>query len=193
LEEHLPGLVEQARRLLSIVEARKAQATARLVGERKTGNQVLRSLLDYISGVMLFRDSRHTQPEDVGRVIRAEVISALDKMDGEQKGMLLRCLHLSGLISQPRPLVDLSGADLSGVDLVDAVIPGICLYHADLTGGDLRRANLAGGNLIWACIDGVKFEGARLDGVILVGNEIERANLDVAFLRSLGAECRRPD
>jgi hypothetical protein len=36
-------------------------------------------------------------------------------------------------------------------------------------------------------------DGARLDGVVMVGNEIEDAGLDPIFLRSLGADVRRPD
>jgi hypothetical protein len=38
-----------------------------------------------------------------------------------------------------------------------------------------------------------QFDGACLDGVVIVGNEIEDAGLDLLFLRSLGADVRRPD
>ena len=89
--------------------------------------------------------------------------------------------------------MDLSGADLSGANLARAVLPEVCLFNTDLSRADFRGANLANGTLQWANIKEARFDGACLNGVVIVGNEIEDAGLDPIFLRSLGADVRRPD
>jgi uncharacterized protein YjbI with pentapeptide repeats len=192
LEACLPELITHAKLLLA--ELRAAQESPAPTGQVESSKRLLQDFLDRISRALpTLKTGVGPQADEAARVLRAQTLSALPKMNAEEKGIALRVLHLAGLVEDPQPRVSLAGADLSGADLAGAVLPHVCLFSSDLSRADLRGANLTSGTLMWANIDGVRFDGARLDGVVIVGNEIEDAGLDPLFLRSLGADVRRPD
>jgi hypothetical protein len=192
LEPHLPDLITHAKSLLSAlntVEERPASP-----GEAEASPRVLQDFLDQLSLLLpTLKNNTGPRADETARLVRAQLLSALPKMTSQEKGIALRVLYLAGLLQQPQGLLDLSGADLSGADLAGAMLPSICLFNADLRDVDFRGANLANATLQWANINGAKFDDARLDAVVIVGNEIEDAGLDPIFLRSLGADVRRPD
>ncbi|MDQ5854538.1 MAG: pentapeptide repeat-containing protein, partial [Chloroflexota bacterium] len=66
-------------------------------------------------------------------------LSVLRRLDGERKGILLRFLQESQLISATNPIISLRTADLSKADLRFAD-----LRKANLSEADLSEANLHG-------------------------------------------------
>ena len=194
LESHLPHLVAHAKSLLDGQKIIEEQAEKLPSKGQTSAARPLWEFLDQVSLQMdRVRSNAAPVADEAARLIRSQFLSRLPGMDCEQKGIAVRSLYLAGLIQSSTPRIDLSGADLSGVNLLGAFLPSANLGNADLSKADLRHMNLANGTLWGANINGVRLEGARLDNVRIYGCEIEAANLDVGFLRSLGADPRRPD
>jgi hypothetical protein len=193
LELYLHDLVAHAKCLLVALHAAEEQP-ASLPDGTEPSKRVLQEFLDQLSLLLpTLRASAGPQSEESARVVRARILEAFPKMNPEEKGIAVRALYLAGLLQQPKAKVDISGTDLSGANLAGAVLPEVCLFNTDLSHADFRGANLANGSLQWANIKEARFDGACLNGVVIVGNEIEDAGLDPIFLRSLGADVRRPD
>lgn len=194
LEASLPELVAHAECLLAALNTAAERPALTPRGGTEVSKRVLQVFLDQLSRLLpTLNTSPGAQAHEAARVVRALILVTLPQMNPEEKGIAVRILHLTGLVQQPRAMVDLSGVDLSGADLAGAVLPSICLFNVDLSRADLRGANLANGTLQWANIKEARLDGTCLDGVVIVGNEIEDAGLDPTFLRSLGADVRRPD
>jgi len=79
----------------------------------------LQAYLDTMTELLLDKGLRESNPDDeIRSVARARTLTVLRKLDGERKGILLRFLHESGLISDKAGnVVALHEADLNGVDL----------------------------------------------------------------------------
>jgi uncharacterized protein YjbI with pentapeptide repeats len=80
-------------------------------------------------------------------------------------------------------LIDLSGANLSGLDLSSVdIFTHLELFHANLTGADLTRANLGGASLVNSDLTGANLHGARLGGANLWGVYLDDACLTGTLL-----------
>jgi hypothetical protein len=109
--------------------------------------------------------------KNVRHVARVKTLTALRRLDGVRKGVVLRFLAESELI----PVVALYDADLCGVNLSSA-----SLTDADLVGADLRDANLPQADL-----HGADLQGANLENANLAGANLIEANLKFALMRSI--------
>jgi len=139
----------------------------------------LQEYLDRMSELLLERDLRTSQPDDeVRNVARARTLTVLSRINTERKGSLLQFLSESHLIS----VIDLSGADFTGVRLRKADLRGARLAGAKLTGADLSGADLSGANLTGANLRGVDLREASLTRANLSGAKLTRANLTKANL-----------
>src|SRR5262249_52963018 len=83
----------------------------------------------------------------VRHVAGAKILTALRRLDGSRKGILLRFLSESHLIDRGRPIIDLAGADLCGADLHEANLRSIDMRGANLSGANLRGADLNASDL----------------------------------------------
>jgi uncharacterized protein YjbI with pentapeptide repeats len=122
--------------------------------------------------------------DSLSTVARARTLTVLSRLDSSRKRSVLEFLYESGLITKDRAIVNLEGADLSGVDLrranlTDADLHGINLTEADLSGSDLRGANLRGANLRAAYLRATDIMGANLSAA-----NLREANLRAAYLRT---------
>ncbi len=100
-----------------------------------------------------------------------DTLRGFDDAD-ELKGLLVRFLFESELLTRDEQIVDLSGANITRVNLNYAPLPNIDLKGAWLTSGtflnaDLRRANLSGTDLKEADLRGANLQGADLTDVKL--------------------------
>jgi hypothetical protein len=121
----------------------------------------LRGYFAQISELMLDRRLlRSNADDDVRKVARTTTLTALRRLDGERRAVVVKFLAEAGLLragertDAPVHLAsaELGGAqlsnafladtDLSGTDLVAARLYGAMLLRADLRGTDLRRADL---------------------------------------------------
>ncbi len=119
--------------------------------------QMKELLLDYS-----LRDESIGNNDEVRRIARARTLTVLRGLDGERKGLLLRFLHESQLISEPDPVVNLEGVRLEGANLGWAN-----LADADLAGANLRGGNLESANLGWANLEGANLRGGNLEAANL--------------------------
>jgi hypothetical protein len=165
---------------------------------------ILQLYLDRLSELLRKDGLRESKPNDIVRSIaRRQTLTVLPKLDAERKGHILRFLCEACLI----PIIDLEGADLSGVNLRqadlryahlkkgnlnDADLFAANLSDADLTNASLRNAtlclanlsnaslivaDLSNANLAQACLSSAQLDHACLDGTILFGVHLYGANL----------------
>ncbi len=149
----------------------------------RTRGAALQTYLDHMTELLLERDLRTSDKDEVLREIaRARTLTVLSTLDGIRKGLLIRFLKQSKLISRDNPIIDLSGANLTGADLSGTDISDnrdrkflsyLSLNNVQLAGANLRRANFAE----------AKLSQANLFLVDLTKADLRDANLMFADLR----------
>jgi uncharacterized protein YjbI with pentapeptide repeats len=130
-------------------------------------------------------------------VARAHTLTALRRLDGERKGLLLNFLADAGLVGNGKVMMmpamnlamNLAGADLSEARLSKINMAKCSLNGAHLERADLSRASLEGANLSWARLEHANLSGAHLEGANLGGSYLKDTNLRGAYLQ--GADLRR--
>ncbi len=142
--------------------AQRAEVERELNSDRAR-EATLRAYLDRMTDLVL--DGRLLAPGNhsaVRAVAQAWTFAALRTLDGTRKGILLRFLHESRLISTEQTVISLSLSDLTGADL----------SRANLTCSDLKEANLSNAHLY-----GADLRGANLQGAVLHQAHLGEANL----------------
>jgi uncharacterized protein YjbI with pentapeptide repeats len=140
----------------------------------------------------------HATPEenDVRHIARARTLTVVRRLNGEQKGLLVRFLYQSKLIQKGKQSIDLSGADLSQADLSGSelegnrdrtftgylTLSGAQLFGVNLTDADLSEAKLSEANLVMADLTRANLTDAQLmfadlRSAILTGADLSGANL----------------
>jgi uncharacterized protein YjbI with pentapeptide repeats len=183
-------------------------ADERLKEDRRIANEraedaALEAYLRQMSTLLLDTKLRTTDANSEERdIARIWTLTVLQRLTGKRKGVVLRFLHESRLITGEESVISLYGADLddaileganlAGADLDDANLAGANLAGANLAEASLAEtiltgANLAGANLAEASLATVQLAGANLAGAnlaeaILVGANLAGANLEGASL-----------
>jgi uncharacterized protein YjbI with pentapeptide repeats len=184
------------------VERQAAEDRAKLEREIATDRQqeaALQAYLDRLAELLLNKDLRRTENEEVRNVARIRTLTVLRGLDPNRKVIVLRFLYESGLIA-PDAIIDLRGADFTGIDLEKAILPGIVLEgailyvsnlaKADLQGANLRhvdliRAHLQHANLDKADLSIAALQGAKMQGASLIGVKLDFASLQGASLQNV--------
>ena len=146
----------------------RAQAEREAEADR-AGAEILRGYLDSMSRLVVDVDvdsglSAAPAGSAARAVASALTFAALRSLSGPRKGILVRYLHDSNLISVGNTVVPLSLADLSDIDLFGADLNLADLSRANLRGADLTEANLRGANLIGSVLYDADLRGADLTG-----------------------------
>ena len=173
--------------------AEKQAQTERDIAWYNQREQALQAYIDSLSGLLLEKNLRESQPEDeVRKIARVRTLIVLPRLDGKRKGLVLEFLYESGLIDKGQCIIDLSGADLSladmllinlgkadltGARLVGANLKYANLLNAELGGTSLRRANLTEANLTSATLYEADLLGADLTGAILTEVDLRGATV----------------
>jgi len=171
----------------------------------------LETYLDRMSDLLITYHLHGSSPGDeVRRVADARTFTALQSLDGTQKGTIIRFLHEADLITAvPNSYaivrldkVDLTGAilttdcldnvdlhdtfmnnaDLSQAILFDSNLSISILDGANLSHSDLNNANLHWSHFIQSRLIGADLIGANLRGAILIKTDLSGANLSNADL-----------
>jgi len=126
----------------------------------------------------------------VQNVARAVTLTALRRLDGDHKAVILQFLNESDLIARNKPAVSLKGVVLDGADLRSAKLRRAALSEVDLKEAhlewarleeaDLKEAHLEGAHLHNAHLKGADLKGAYLNGADLEGADLEGADLEGA-------------
>jgi uncharacterized protein YjbI with pentapeptide repeats len=160
----------------------------------------LQTYLDRMSDLLITHNLHESKPgAEVREVAQVETLAALQQLDQERRGVLVRFLYeadlinidtghvvvsLSGAVLSDAVLnsailsgADLNSAVLSDADLNSIVLSDADLSRADLTGADLSGAVLSDAKLIGAKLTGVKLSGAKLSGALLSGADLRGAKV----------------
>lgn len=171
----------------------------------------LQTYLDRMSELLLNGNLSKSKPGDeVRNVARVQTLTTLSRLVPTRKGIILLFLYEAGLITGSQRVIDLNGADLSGITLsqlrietplpfpnlntepvtvVNAYATAVAdTASAGLTTIDLSGINLSGANLYEANLSGVTLYKADLTltglfGVNLTLTNLIDANLDRTDLR----------
>lgn len=135
---------------------------------------LLQDYLERISDLLLARKFQDPQTSmEACNIARAYTLIVLPRLNAQRKGILLRFLYESQLITSPtKGCILLRNADLSNVDL----------EHFDLSGANLNSANLDGAKLSGAILSEAQLQGAYLCGADMSGATLRGANLHSADL-----------
>src|SRR5215203_3958131 len=153
------------------------------IAEHRTQDEALQAYLDVMSQLLTDekRPLRRAQIGDsLSSVARARTLTVLSRLDGERKARVVQFLYESGLIAKGRPVLNLRGADLSGVGLGRANLRGANLYAVKLIGADVRWADLRQADLGRANLSGADLGGANLRGANLRDASLAGAGLIMA-------------
>ena len=184
-------------------------------GEKLRGDEELQKLLA-ANTLALFNEL--SLREDSRKDANDDTELDLEALKSDRKGQVIEFLSGLGWINgleEKKPLLSLSGVDLSNsnlerANLWEADLSNSNLERANLWEADLSNSNLEGANLLGAVslnraylshanLEGVNLEGANLEGVELFGANLfrvnlERANLEranLAFTNLLGANLKQ--
>jgi len=150
----------------------------------------LQTYIDSIQDLLLNHHLLNAKStDDVATLARARTLTALQGMDSNRKGVLIRFLDEANLIGflddhahQQPAIVDLSQADLSGADLSNANLAGVDLGYANLSNANLSNANLYQVNLNHTNLHQADLDEASIDPVDLTYADLSYATLKHADL-----------
>jgi uncharacterized protein YjbI with pentapeptide repeats len=159
---------------------------------------VLNTYIDRMSDMLLQDHLRTTSDQGARTIARARTLTALRRLDGDRRGLLVRFLVEAGLIGAGNTGIDVTTADLSGAtagrtdlhgaNLAEVDLRGAHLNQANLQQADLHEAHLGRADLSGAQLQGAMLRTADLSGANLAGVDLSGANLSGALLA--GADLR---
>jgi hypothetical protein len=157
--------------------------TEREIALDKQREDALQAYIDSMSELLLHEKLRMSGDDDeVRKIARVRTLTVLPRLDGRRKRSVLDFLHESGLIEQDKRIVNLDGADLSGIRLSFANLSKVNLSGAVLVGANISRANLSEANLNRAVLAEAILKNTNLSKANLVGAFMTYADLSGANL-----------
>jgi hypothetical protein len=140
----IPAILAIGALLFSNAERKNEQGLA----EERSREDALQAYLDKMTDLLLEHKLGTSEAtEEVKVVARSRTLTTLRTLDADRKGLLVRFLSESKLISREDSVVSLRGADLGGANLRRADLRWANLSGADLGGANLRWADLRGADL----------------------------------------------
>jgi uncharacterized protein YjbI with pentapeptide repeats len=160
------------------IESKRANAERELARERAQ-DEALQAYLSQMGSLLLEKDLRKSAKDsEVRSLARARTLTVLSRLDSARKERLLQFLYEAGLLHKEKPVIDLTGADLSGIDLRNNNLSGGGAFsnnHTGLFAVPLRPSNAA--NLSGASLSDANLERASLDYT-----DLSKADLSDAYL-----------
>jgi uncharacterized protein YjbI with pentapeptide repeats len=180
------------------IENERAAAERELAKERAQ-DEALQAYLGQMSNLLLERKLRESAKDgEVRTLARARTLTVLSRLDSARKERLLQFLYEAGLVHKEDPVINLNGANLSGIDLHRNNLSGSGPFlipasggfsqvekpsnAANLSGAILSDANLEGAFLLDTDLSGADLSGADLNKAELWGTDLSSAYLQEADL-----------
>jgi uncharacterized protein YjbI with pentapeptide repeats len=158
-------LEDQRARQAQNIENQRAKAERELATQRAQ-DEALQAYLDQMSTLLLEKNLRASEEDsEVRTLARARTLTVLNRLDSVRKERLLQFLYEAGLLHKGKPVINLNGADLSGINL----------HNNNLSGGDSFSFTASYSQIV--SIETEPKKAANLSGTIL-----SNANLEHAFL-----------
>lgn len=168
--------------------AEKRAEVDRQIADDRLKEQALQAYLDRMSELLLNGHFDNPDTRDKAKTVtRARTLTILRGLDGVRKGVLLRFLYESDLITGDRPNIDLSDADFSKADLAEASLSNANLVKVNLVKAHLEMAHLNNAHLqeallIETDLEAAELKAANLEGAMLVGANLMNSDLREANL-----------
>ncbi|GAC1389737.1 MAG: hypothetical protein NVS4B11_20580 [Ktedonobacteraceae bacterium] len=144
---------------------------------------VLQAYLDRISQLLQINDLSSTNPDQkILVVVRAQTLTALQRLDPARRGDLFRFLYEAGLVGK----FSLNEANFSGANLSGASLGSVSLRQADLSGANLSGVTLRKADLINANLRDANFSRAIISDTLLAGADLTNTNLENSHLVRVG-------
>ena len=178
-------------------EHEQRMADARRQRELEIENQramdaALQAYLDQMSHLLLEKDLRNSEQDEVRMLARARTLTVLARLDPDRKSSVLRFLYETSLIDKSGPVIKLSGvsilssisgaADLSGLDLAFVYMADVDLSGTLITGARLSFCQLPGADLREADLSDSDLSNTDLSGADLRLTVLSKANFAEAIL-----------
>ncbi|MGI8650148.1 MAG: pentapeptide repeat-containing protein [Rubrobacter sp.] len=173
--------IQQRKRDREAQEARRQRELE--IEASRSQHSVLESYLDRMSELLLEGELRASEADSEVRIVaRARTITALGRLDGDRKAILLRFLYEADLINRDSAVISLDGADFRGADLYGFKLTDADLRGADFSSANLSHADLSGSDLVWAKFRRANLQKARFKNSQMTATTLRRANLACAYL-----------
>ena len=183
-------LLNLSRRRVERQRSKEQAFVDREIASDQQKEEAVQAYFDRISDLLLKEKLSKYSPEEVKTVARIRTLTVLRGLDPGRKGRILMFLRDSGLIDR-EAVIDLCGADLSGVSAPYASLGRVNIGEANLKEADLRGASLGK-----AYLGGTNLQGANLSGANLAGADLFEANLsgaDLSYAKLNGANLNSSD
>ena len=155
----------------------------RAVESDRQKQQILDGYFEYVSDLLLSNHLSNTTTADLARELaRTRTLTALRLLDGKRKAQVLQFLYEARLID-PRPVINLNGADFKGALLDEATLSGAELRGAYFAGASIRFATLVGTDIRGSDFSGVDFTWSDLTNARLAQAKLDNANIQTATLK----------
>src|SRR6266508_2137453 len=146
----------------------------------------LQAYLDRMTDLLLHEKLLTSKNKGVRNVARIRTLTVLRGLDARRQRLVMEFLYEAKLISQPHLIVDLRGADLSGIDLSATNLRDASLSGVNLSGANISPGYLDGADLSAANLSDADLRGSSLEGTIFVAADLSRANLKWTNLTKAG-------
>lgn len=169
---------------------RQQRAREISIENERAQDEALQAYLDQMSTLLLdeARPLRQSgEGTEVRILARARTLTMLRRLAGVRKATVVQFLHEAKLINaaDDRPIIDLTGADLSRANIADADLVNVCLQ-----GSNLSYADLSGSLLMGSSLDEARLQGANLTNIQLWGASLRETDLRGADLNNASLNIR---
>jgi uncharacterized protein YjbI with pentapeptide repeats len=168
----------------------------------------LQAYLSQMGSLLLEKDLRDADKDsEASTFARARTLTVLSRLNSARKARLLQFLYEAGLLHKEKRVIDLTGADLSGIDLLlsnlsggspfliaasagfrtdkpsnaanlrGAILRDANLEDAVLSDTDLGEADLSEADLSHADLGGANLSNAHLAGAKLTDTDLSEAHM----------------
>ena len=180
--------------IVGLIFTRQERADERAIADKRTQDETLRTYLDQMTELLLYKGLRTSQiGAEVRDVARVRTLIALRRLDQERRAIVIQFLRDSKLVglNDEEKIVKFDGADLSRANLSNNNLSGISFAKTNLWGADLQGADLRDTDLREASLKRANLNGANLNGARLNKADLEAANLEAANLGQSNLEAAK--
>jgi uncharacterized protein YjbI with pentapeptide repeats len=149
---------------------------------RREQSATLQKYLDQMHDLLIEWRQERDPGDEIRRLAQGHTLTVLERLDGDDKGIVVLFVYGTGLIDKDAPLLSFINANLYNANLAALSLPSASLKEARLLGATLSWANLSDADLSLAYLIGADLSGADLSGANLLGADLDDANLDDANL-----------
>lgn len=158
----------------------------------KQHEAIFQNYISRMSDLLIHNKLRTTKAKEVRDVARTLTLSTLRGLDSKRKGFLLSFLQEAKLIENPKPVINLKGADLrnsdlkelnlQGINLEYAVLENAKLFSANLMNANLNNANLMSSDLSGSSLNYCSLRNVNMSNARMIVTDLSNSNLSTANL-----------